>query len=202
MKKFLTLFCALCIALGCMAFVACSNSGGSTEVTAQEYASALEFNGDLKLVMQVIDGSEEITTTFVRDDNKIEMKNVQAAEVSHIYLNKANAEYFIYAQVNGQWNKQSSNEEQYNYYNGFPLIATRAYNDLAFELFTYDTNENCYVYTQTGEGMSGTFKMYFNDKKVVKIQTTVVHHADGATITTKIDFTYGEKVTLPLGEGN
>lgn len=198
MKKIVSMLLALCVALSFGALIACSDSSSSSKTfTASDYEKALQLNGDFKLVMNVNDGTEEVTTNFTVDGNKLEMENVQGGVVSHMYLDKVGSEYFTYTQVDGVWTKSSSDEQTYNYYKVFPSTTIRIYTTLSFEDFTYNEEEKCYVATQIGEGMTGTFKISFENKKIKKIQNTVVHTADGETTTTQIDFTYNQTINLP-----
>lgn len=203
MKKLVSMLLALCVALSFSALIACSDSSSSSKAfTASDYEKALQLNGDFKLVMNVNDGNEEVTTNFTVDGNKLEMKNVQGGVVSQMYLEKVGSEYFIYNQVDGVWTKSPSDEQTYSYYKNFPLTTIRIYTTLPFEDFTYNEEEKCYVATQIGEGMTGTFKISFENKKIKKTQSTVVHTADGETITTQIDFTYNQTINLPTVGGN
>ncbi len=204
MKKIVSFLLAVLVALGVATFSACSKpgTGNASEVNAQEYMAALTLNGNFKFVMTVNDGAEQVTTTFAKDGNKLEMKNVQGSIVDQIFVEKDGDKYFLYAKTNDEWFKSPAIEDTYNYYLAFPLTAIQVYVAMPFEQFTYDANGKCYVMTQSGEGMSGTFKISFENKKVKKIETSVLHLSDGESITTQIDFTYDYKITLPSVGGN
>ncbi len=103
----------------------------------------------------------------------------------------------MYVLVGSQWQKNTTSIGQYNYYVAFSATTFQAYTNLPFEMYTYDADEKCYVATQTGNGMSGTFKVFFENKKIVKFLTTVVNSNVGETINTQIDITYNAPITLP-----
>lgn len=201
MKKLLTILLSVCVAFTCATLVACtdepSSNGTGTQVTAQEYATALQLNGDFRLVMEVVDGEGTTTTTYTNNGDKIELMVVNGGNVSHGYFSKEDNNYFAYNEVGGDWIKTASDEQTFNYYKSFPTTVLRMYTSTEFESFNYDETEKCYKMTQTAEVMSGTFKIFFNNKKVVKFITSVTNSAEGETVTTETTFTYNVKITLP-----
>ena len=202
MRKLLTILLSVCVAFGCISLAACSEpeptTGNANQVTAAEYATAMQFNGNLKFVMDAVNTDYQATTTYLIDGDKIEMKNVQGTEETHIYLSKDGDEYFMYSQVDGAWVKSPTDEQSYAYYKeGFPSVALRAYASVTFDMLQYDETEKCYTFTQSGEGISGVFKIYFENKKVTKLVSVVTHTEDGETANTQIVFSYNETITLP-----
>ncbi len=206
MRKLLTILLSVCVMLGCISLTACSEqeptTGSGNQVTAAEYSAAMQLNGNFKFVMNTVTPDYEATTTYLVDGNKIEMKNVQdTVETGHIYLLKDGDEYFMYSQVNDAWVKGPSNAQNYDYYKDFPSTATRIYSSITFDMLQYDDTEKCYTFTQTAEGMTGVFKIYFENKKLSKLISVVTHTEDGETSSTQIVFSYNETITLPVQGG-
>ncbi len=93
MKKLLTLLLSVLAIVCCVAFTACSApQGGGDEVTAQEYATAMQFSGDFKYVMTASEtgaGTTETTTTeYAKYGDKLHIKSTTAGTTTEIYLNK------------------------------------------------------------------------------------------------------------------
>ena len=147
--------------------------------------------------MRVTVDDELTATTIVVDGDKIQMTSVQGADTYEIYASKDGDQYYLYGKVDGEWEKVPSNEYDYNNYKNIPANAIQFYAGTPLESFTYDANEKCYVMALSADGMDGTFKIFFENKKFKKVETVITYADPAETRITQIDVTYNVRVTLP-----
>ena len=205
----------------CLSVVACDFGGGSNnndddnggnnaiayEVTEAQFNAALDIKG-APFKATIVNSYEEVGGESGSENMSAEyavtkLKIVQPYEGQQmtIYFEKDGDNYYQYFEVAGVYVKTPTTEEasfqdflaQYN-----PAFLFAQPEAPSFSDFEYNSNIKAYVYSEVDDNGTGTFKIFFENGKIVKTENSSVM-VGTASFTMTTTYTY-DNVTVTLPE--
>ena len=213
MKKFLVSLLTLMLALCCTFSVACSigeegtgdgdgsNGNGAKGPTVTES----QFNEALTATHTqfMVEGESILKKNGVVDTNQsntikyVILEDGYYSQVSgqEVYFKKVGGEYFGYQHDGTEWTKVPIQQNLYDanrdriLTHASPSSVVSSYG-LVYSALTYNETEKCYVYSLSGEGMSATIKVFFNDGLIVKTSVVATNAEEQEEISQVMNYSY------------
>ena len=180
------------------------------EVTKAEFTQAIDISGvNFQATLtneykQVGGASNTETVNLTYTPTKIKITTPVEGQQMTVYYEIDGENYFQYVPVGNTYVKAPTIKEAVESFlmQYIPTFALSSPDAPSFEDFTYNESEKAYVYAMNENGMTGSFKLFFENGKVVKMSTTVVQAGEGSMSIT-VAYTYNNvTVTLPSVSGN
>ncbi len=213
MKKFLVSLLTLMLAICCTFSVACSigeegtgdgdgsNGNGAKGPTVTES----QFNEALTATHTqfMVEGESILKKNGVVDTNQsntikyVILEDGYYSQVSgqEVYFKKVGGEYFGYQHDGTEWTKVPIQQNLYDanrdriLTHASPSSVVSSYG-LVYSALTYNETEKCYVYSLSGEGMSATIKVFFNDGLIVKTSVVATNAEEQEEISQVMNYSY------------
>lgn len=204
MKKFLAILLStvLCLTVG-MA-IGCNKASDDFEVTAEEFVSAISFEGQTNYKINTAnnvvsaEGTEVMTMIVEREGDKIKLTLTEDNETEIGYVEKVDDKYYIYEEEGEGFVKGEGNQRVFDMYAGANLASIGIeYADLTYNAET-KAYEAATIETEQGELTDVSLK--FEDNKLVSCSMKLAYGPE-ATATQTVSVVYGDvTVTLPTVE--
>ena len=203
MKKFLAILLSavLCLTVG-MA-IGCNKASDDYEVTAEEFVSAITFEGQTNYKITTTntvvsaEGSEVMTMVVERAGDKIKL-TMTDSETEIGYVEKVGDKYYNYSEDGEGFVKVEGNKQIFDTYASVNLASLGIeYADLTYNAET-KAYEAATIESEQGEMSEVSFK--FEDNKLVSCSMKLAYGPE-ATATQTVAVVYGDvTVTLPAVE--
>ena len=167
----------------------------TTTITEEGWNTAINLNNydGVKVFASLTDGEETETGTFTKTGNMIHISESSTGDQDY-YTIEDGQYYHYYNREYGDWKKVEITRE--NYYNGLDFSRGLTAYNLDYSDFEYDEDLRCY-YAETETSYVATFKLYFANGKLMKLEFTDMQQGVDTSYTVE----YGDyELELPVVE--
>lgn len=176
----------------------------ASQVTEAQFNAAIDISGVSfqaevnTSYAEVGEGAGGMTASITYAIDKIKVDQNANGERIIMFYEKVGDNYFAYVEQMGTYFKVTAPKESFDsvlMYTPAGMLEEQGggnYSD-----FTYNESIKAYVYSMTEDGASGSFKLYFENAKIVKMEISMSEAGEGSGSLT-VNYSYSNvTVTLP-----